>query len=100
MVSVNIATRNDALRSRIPCVEKPDVLAITAGVNALGPEAVANILLQVRDFRDFNEDNDPWQEHDFGSFSYAGNRVFWKIDDYDGTDGFGLVLTVMLAEEY
>jgi hypothetical protein len=89
-----------ALRARIPCVQKPDVLTITSGINSLGPEAVAGILAEVRDFKDFNEDNDPRKEHDFGCFTYAGNKVFWKIDDYDGEDGYRLVLTVMLAEEY
>jgi hypothetical protein len=27
-------------------------------------------------------------------------RSFWKIDDYNGNEGYDLVLTVMLASEY
>jgi hypothetical protein len=93
-------TRNDALRARIPCVAPPDVLAMTAGIAALGDEVVAAILAKVRAFNSFTEDNDPWAEHDFGSFEHNGEKVFWKIDDHGGMDGYRLVLTVMLAEEY
>jgi hypothetical protein len=27
--------------------------------------------------------NDPYGEHDFGSFELAGEKFFWKIDYYD-----------------
>ena len=27
--------------------------------------------------------NDPYGEHDFGSFDYKGQKIFWKIDYYD-----------------
>jgi hypothetical protein len=60
--------------------------------------------LKVKEFSEFNEDNDPWGEHDFGSFFYESQelreKIFWKIDDYNGQEGYNLVLTVMLAEEY
>ena len=62
-------------------------------------------------FDDFSEDNDPWGEHDFGSFDHNGNTIFWKIDCYDREMKHGSpnpadaavtqrVLTVLLAEEY
>jgi Protein of unknown function (DUF3768) len=65
----------------------------------------------VQSFKDFTEDNDPHGEHDFGSFEYAGERCFWKIDYYDKAMEYGSddpadpakttrVLTIMLAEEY
>ena len=58
-----------------------------------------------------DKDNDPWSEHDFGSFEIDGETLFWKIDYYDGSMQFGLedpadpaktmrVLTIMLSEEY
>jgi hypothetical protein len=56
--------------------------------------------MKVKNFDDFNEDNDPYGEHDFGSFNHKGEEIFWKIDDYEGEEGWNLVLTVMLAEEY
>ena len=91
---------NDALRASIPFISPPNCLLITKGVMSLGPEAVWEILMRVKNFNDFNESNDPYGEHDFGSFEYKGRRIFWKIDDLQGEEGFGLVLTVMLAEEY
>ena len=33
----------------------------------------AAAIRKVVDFDDFNEDNDPYGEHDFGSFELAGN---------------------------
>ena len=84
---------------------------MTAGVNAKGPEFVAKALAKVIAFDDFNADNDPHREHDFGSFELEGEKLFWKIDYYDLAGEFGSedptdpkktlrVLTVMLAEEY
>jgi Protein of unknown function (DUF3768) len=55
--------------------------------------------------------NDPHGEHDFGSFEYSGQTIFWKIDYYDMRLKWGSpdpadpavtrrVLTILLAEEY
>lgn len=68
-------------------------------------------IAQVRQFSDFNEDNDPFGEHDFGVVHFDGQEVFWKIDYYDLAMEFGSpdpanpevtrrCLTLMLAEEY
>jgi hypothetical protein len=84
---------------------------MTAGVNAKGPEFVSKSLAKVIAFDDFNADNDPHGEHDFGSFELEGEKLFWKIDYFDLAAEFGSedptdpkktlrVLTVMLAEEY
>ena len=82
---------------------------LTTGVQALGPEAVAEVLRMVQDFNAFTQDNDPHKEHDFGSFIYSGHKIFWKIDYYDRSlqyfhdprdPGCRRVLTVLLAEEY
>jgi hypothetical protein len=40
-------------------------------------------LRHVQRFASFNADNDPHDEHDFGSFEVAGGKFFWKIDYYD-----------------
>ncbi len=82
---------------------------ITQGVTAL--DQTAAVLQAVMEFNDFNADNDPYGEHDFGSFAIAGQRLFWKFDYYDsdmqmasldpGDDAITVrVLTIMLAEEY
>jgi hypothetical protein len=81
---------------------------MTQGVARLSV-LVKDIIAQVRDFNDFNLQNDPYGEHDFGSFEIAGIKIFWKIDYYDRKlQGYcdaldpkcRRVLTIMLAEEY
>jgi len=72
---------------------------------------LADIMNRVRCFREFTEDNDPYGEHDFGTFNHADETFYWKIDYYDGQlicgsedpsnpDVTTRVLTIMLAEEY
>ena len=103
-----IATLNDVLRNSLPAGGR---VTLTAGVDALGPIFIASALAAVIAFKDFNADNDPWGEHDFGSFEIDGETLFWKIDYYDGSMQFGSedpadpaktmrVLTIMLSEEY
>lgn len=97
-----IAELNDALR-KAPGMEA----TITSGIYDL-PD-LHGLLLAVREFDSFTEDNDPYGEHDFGSLDWHGEKVFWKIDYYDqaleyGKDPLDLeckrVLTVLLASEY
>jgi hypothetical protein len=54
---------------------------ITPGVRAL--DATPAILGVVQQYSDFTSDNDPYAEHDFGSFRYADETIFWKFDYYD-----------------
>ena len=70
---------------------------------------VFGALEAVKQFNNFNEDNDPWCEHDFGGFTWEGKKVFWKIDYYDSqlrhwkdplSPECKRVLTIMLAAEY
>ena len=62
-------------------------------------------------FDDFCHANDPYEEHDFGSFEAEGHTIFFKIDYFDRnlkylspdpTDPVVTVrvITVMLADEY
>jgi Protein of unknown function (DUF3768) len=84
---------------------------MTAGVAALGAEAVARIVKTIEVFDDFCHANDPHEEHDFGAFEAEGHTIFFKIDYYDSTMTMHSpdpanpsvterVITVMLAEEY
>ena len=102
-----IAEQNDALRR----LGKAGSLFVTAGIAALPLEAQAAILALVRDFDAFTPDNDPYGEHDFGSFGFGEHTIFWKIDYYDKKLEMGSpdpadpavtsrVLTVLLSEEY
>lgn len=87
---------------------------LTQGIRALVEENhddLQGIMLALFNFTDFTPDNDPYGEHDFGSFNWGGEKVFWKIDYYDKSYTYGSgdpanpkitrrVLTVMLASEY
>jgi len=100
MSAKETAKRNDLLRRSIPNIFHPNLLVLTRGVADLGQEEVKEILKIVKEFNVFTKDNDPWKEHDFGAFNYQGKKFFWKIDDYAGNEGYELVLTILLAEEY
>ena len=70
---------------------------MTAGVNAKGAEFVSKALAKVIAFDDFNADNDPHREHDFGSFELAGE---FRSEDPTDPKKTQRVLTVMLTDEY
>ena len=100
--AIDIAKRNDRFRSM--CL---DVL-YTSGIRD-GIMDLIGLSRKVESYSSFNEDNDPYGEHDFGSLQFEGKKVFWKIDYYDRElkhwcDPLSAecrrVLTVMLAEEY
>ena len=82
---------------------------ITPGVRAL--DATVAILGVVQQYSNFTPDNDPYGEHDFGSFQFAGETIFWKFDYYDldftmhspdaaDPSVTARVLTVLLGSEY
>jgi len=56
---------------------------MTSGVYELPDCVKAEALIQVAKFSEFSADNDPHDEHDFGSFNLVGRKFFWKIDYYD-----------------
>ena len=99
--STEIAKINDAYR------RARQGFMVTRGVSAL--PNIATVLSMVQDYNEFSEDNDPYGEHDFGSFEVFGEKLFWKIDYYDSalelwadplSSECHRVLTVMLADEY
>jgi hypothetical protein len=105
--TTRIRQLNDALRTTF----QNGKVMLTCGVDALPPDVKRMVILKVRTFSDFTNDNDPHSEHDFGSFEVPGERIFWKIDYYDENLEHGSedpsdlfkttrVLTIMLAGEY
>ena len=103
----DIKTLNDNFRKTFTGGQ----VLLTAGINSKPVDDVANILSMVRSFNKFTPDNDPYGEHDFGSFDYKGDKIFWKIDYYDLNNKYlsanpadpnitNRVLTIMVAEEY
>lgn len=113
-----VRSLNDRFRSNVPGVTGvPGRVMLTQGIRILtDDEAEPGKLLPqlfkaVRDFEAFDENNDPYQEHEFGAFDFEGEKVFWKIDYYApdlhhgsqdpaDTEKTVRVLTVMLASEY
>jgi hypothetical protein len=102
-----IRALNDELRRNLPSGHA----VMTTGIAALGPEAVARIVKTIAVYDDFCHANDPYQEHDFGSFEADDHKIFFKIDYYDkalthhSPDASDpsvteRVITIMLAEEY
>lgn len=107
-----IVALNDAFRKG----ERPELgrIMITAGARELvaaWPLGELILINQVRSFDIFTEDNDPYGEHDFGSFHFLGENVFWKISYYDPSMEAGSedpsdpekcsrVLTIMLSSEW
>ena len=84
---------------------------LTRGIYSKGQAVINEILNSVKTFNNFNENNDPYNEHDYGSFVYNGQKIMWKIDYYDRNLQYYSdnpadinktirVMTVMLAEEY
>ena len=86
-------------------------VVITAGIAALDEATRQHIFAAVQAFNAFDEDNDPWHEHDFGAVEIDGERVFFKLSYYDPTRAMHSVdpadptktervMTIMLASEY
>ena len=84
---------------------------LTSGIRAKTQDEIAEILEKVRSFDNFTTANDPYDEHDFGSFDYKGQKIFWKIDYYDKNMQYLsedptdisktiITLTIMLAEDW
>ena len=84
---------------------------LSSGIQELGAEFALAAVEAVRSFDAFDDSNDPWGEHDFGSVEVSGEKIFFKIDYYDPSLKAGSenpanegcthrVLTIMLASEY
>ena len=105
--TTTIRNLNDAFRHTLDGGR----ILFTQGVSAYGVIFSHRALEVVRKFDSFTPDNDPHEEHDFGSFTLDGHKLFWKIDYYDAALEYGSnnpadpeqttrVLTILLAEEY
>jgi hypothetical protein len=102
-----IRTLNDKLRHNLT----GGLAMITPGIAALGQEAVERIVKTIAVYDDFCHANDPYEEHDFGSFEANGETIFFKIDYFDRAVTYHSpdpsdpsvterVITIMLADEY
>jgi len=105
--TARIRALNDALRTSLA----GGSIMLTQAVAALGAEAQREILEALKRYDEFDADNDPYGEHDFGAVEIKGTRIVFKIDYYDRDYAFASpdasnenltrrVMTIMLAEEY
>ena len=105
--AARIRELNDAFRTTLT----GGAVLLSAGVYELPDMVKATAIRNVVTFDEFTEDNDPYDEHDFGRFELCGRRFFWKIDYFDERGEFGSedpadpqkttrILTIMLASEY
>lgn len=74
-----IAALNDSLRTTFT----GGLIMLTVSVTALSEEVRAEVLRRVREFDRFDENNDPWKEHDMGMFKIGHTDFMWKIDYRD-----------------
>ena len=86
-------------------------VVMTRGIANKEPKTLEKILKTVANYNLFSEENDPYCEHDFGSFIINGETMYFKFDYYnqDMTQGSEdptdekkttRLLTIMLASEY
>lgn len=112
-----IARLNDWLRENITRPGQNRVVMTIGVAELIGDVALfrgfhnrAELLRAVRDFDAFNPGNDPYGEHDMGSFEFEGAPCMWKIDYYNLDQSAGSenpsdpfrtvrVLTIMRADE-
>ena len=74
-----VAHLNDAMRTTF----SGGKVVMTAAVAALPEAKLAQVLHRTRTFDAFTPDNDPYGEHDFGSFELEGEKFFFKHDYYN-----------------
>lgn len=105
--TARIADLHDALR-RYGTSGK---VVMTRGVSELAGDEVPRLLKVIAEFDDFDTDNDPHGERDFGGLKFNDSDLLWKIDYYDKSMEFGSddpadasvttrVLTIMLVSDY
>ena len=86
-------------------------IMLTLGINTKPSNEIAEIIRKVKQFNNFTTANDPYEEHDFGSFDYKGQKIMFKIDYYDKSLRYlsndpadesqtVRVMTIMTAAEY
>ena len=105
---MNVQRLNDSFRRTMGAAVRGRFY-LSAGVAAKSDVDRFEIIQLVRQFEDFDKENDPYSEHDFGSFDFRGEKIMFKIDYFaDSTLEWGAedkedcfrVLTILLLTEY
>lgn len=111
-----ISEQNDLFRQNIGLINRNSNIPkgkfiITHGLSNLDELTIAEAIYRIRRYNNFNQDNDPYGEHDLGKLRVNMNDILWKIDYYDVNYEYGSedpsnlkktrrVLTAMLSHEY
>lgn len=77
--AAKVALLNDQFRSTFTGGQ----VFMTRGIEALDERTRAEIIAAVMEYESFDEDNDPYGEHDFGTVQVGDRHIVWKIDTYD-----------------
>ncbi|NEO98699.1 MAG: DUF3768 domain-containing protein [Symploca sp. SIO2E9] len=111
-ITAQIRTLNDKFRTTFdPQLGK---IQLTIGLHKLTSEQLQQLLQAVRNFNNFSEEIDPYQEHDMGRIELFQESFYFKIDYLDRErwqDSFGSedpaneqktlrIMTIMLTDEY
>jgi hypothetical protein len=92
-----IAKQNDLFRKNAILFPQSGRLFVSHTV-AADPKLLEICLDKTFNFDTFTEDNDPWGEHDFGSFDVESVNYFWKIEEPE--EPGAKVLFIFPASEY
>ena len=107
-----VAKLNDFLRGYIlTATPVKDKIVITEGVSKLDKQIQKKVFQKVKNYKDFDEDNNRFGERDFGAFGVNCMDFFWKISYYDNNMKYHSedksdpekttrVLTIMRSEEW
>lgn len=83
---------------------------MSQGFAALKQDVRLTLIQAIRDFEDFDPENDPYGEHNAGMVEVDGRKAFWRIDYYNkektqgseapwDTEETARVMTIMLASD-
>ena len=86
---------------------------MTNGVRSLDGESLNQLIQQVKDYNQFDAENDPYGEHDFGYLTFNSEKYYFKIDYYAKGSNYQRgsedpsnesittrIITLMRADEY
>ena len=102
---------NDELRRNIGKNIGKNLVVLTQGLRALPNELIREAFRKIQAFDSFNNDNDPYGEHDVIMIKVQKIRVMAKIDYFDNDlklhspdkadpTATKRVMTIMLSSEY
>ncbi|MBT7609361.1 MAG: DUF3768 domain-containing protein [Bacteriovoracaceae bacterium] len=106
ITNAELATQNDIFRSTFKQSPSDRIVFTSSVTHSDNLEEIKNA---VKNFKTFEEGDDPYGEHDFGTFDLKNTKYYWKIDYYDTKFEFGAdphcqpfnrVLTIMEASDY